>query len=64
MKIAGICKSHGYYKGQNCSECKIVPKKESPYFFMRSDIGSRTDIESTPITLDESVDIMRGQQYV
>jgi hypothetical protein len=31
---------------------------------MRSDIGNRTDIESTPITLDESVDIMRGQQYV
>jgi hypothetical protein len=64
MKIAGICRSHGYYKGRDCPKCKAVPKKESPYFFMRSEIGNRTDIESTPITLDESVDIMRGQQYV
>ena len=62
MKIAGICRSHGYYKGQDCSECDIIVKKESPYFYMRSDIGNRTDNESTPITFDDSIDTMRRQQ--
>tara|TARA_R100000789_G_scaffold37650_1_gene40206 strand:+ start:20 stop:214 length:195 start_codon:yes stop_codon:yes gene_type:complete len=57
MRISGICRNHGYYKGEYCLKCRDE-KKDSKWttnLYMISNLGKRTDIEFTPQTMDESI---------
>jgi len=55
MKIAGICSSHGYYKGEHCPKCRKKESKISPYGFVRTERGKRTDIEFRSESMEENM---------
>ena len=63
MKIAGICTSHGYYRGQECPKCKKRKVESSPYVFMRTERGYRTDMEMRDITMEQSIDRMSRSMH-
>lgn len=53
MRIAGICKDHGYYKGKKCLKCK--DNNSAPFVFVRTEAGYRTDVEFSKTTIGDSI---------
>ena len=62
MRISGICRHHGYYKGEHCAKCrnKKTDSKWTTNLYMISDIGKRTDMEFTHQTMDDSIASWKG----
>jgi len=63
LKISGICSSHGYYKGESCPKCEEVKKVSSPYGFVRTERGKRTDIEFRSQTIDDNISEMNQRRW-
>ena len=59
MRISGICRTHGYYKGERCPRCNEVPSDDSKWttnLFLIGEAAKRSDVEFGTTTMGDSID--------